>query len=271
MKTEVIGLDGKKKKEIELPKFFSSTIREDIVLKVLEAKRKIQPYSNSPLAGRQQNAQGKIVHRRHVWRSGYGYGISRVPRKILSRRGSRFVWQAAEIPNAVGGRRSHPPKNKENNAKINKKELRIALISCLTATTKIEELKKRYKTLEEDLKLPLIVESKLTGIKKTKEFFSAIKKILGEKIYSLAIKKKKIRSGRGKMRGRKYKSNAGALIVIGDNEKLKIKGVDIKPARQVSVIDFAAKNGIGRLTIYTEKAIEDLKKRLEGKNEDNKN
>ena len=31
-----------------------------------------------------------------------------------------------------------------------------------------------------------------------------------------------MRSGKGKLRGRKYKSNAGLLIVTGNNEKLKI-------------------------------------------------
>ena len=53
MKTEVYDIHGKKAKEIELPKIFSEKIREDIVAKVLEAKKIKQPYSPSPMAGNQ--------------------------------------------------------------------------------------------------------------------------------------------------------------------------------------------------------------------------
>src|SRR3989338_1919215 len=106
MKTQVLDINGQAKKIIELPKFFENEIREDIVSKVLEAKKRQQPYSPSPVAGKQHAAKGKIVHRRHVWRSGYGRGQSRVPRKMLSQKGTRFNWVAAEVPNARGGMRT---------------------------------------------------------------------------------------------------------------------------------------------------------------------
>ena len=80
-----------------MPNFFSAKIRDDIVSKILEAKKNKQPYAPSPVAGKQHAARGKVVHRRHVWRSGYGKGISRVPRKIMSRRGEQFNWVAAEV------------------------------------------------------------------------------------------------------------------------------------------------------------------------------
>ena len=51
------------------------------------------------------------------------------------------------------------------------------------------------------MKLPIIVESKITGLK-TKEVLSSLKKILGN-LYSVALQKKKVRSGKGKSRGRK--------------------------------------------------------------------
>ena len=92
----------------------------------------------------------------------------------------------------------------------------------------------------------------------------SLKKILGEKLFEVAIKKKKIRSGRGKLRGRKYKSNAGLLIVIGKNEKLKTNAFDVASTKTLSVIDLA-KGGAGRLTIYTEEAIKDLNERFGGK------
>ena len=98
MKTQILNLEGKKVKEIEMPKYFSSEIRKDIVAKDLETKKKQQPYAPNLMAGKQHTAKGKMVHRRHVWRSGYGRGQSRVPRKIFSRKGSQFNLEAAEVP-----------------------------------------------------------------------------------------------------------------------------------------------------------------------------
>lgn len=264
MKTKVLDIHGKKTKEIQLPSFFSRSIRRDIIAKVLEAKKSKQPYSSSPVAGKQHSASGKIVHRRHVWKSGYGRGISRIPRKITSRRGSQFNWIGAEISSTRGGRRSHPPKSISmiNTKKINKKELKIALISALVSTINKKEVAKKYERLnEKELeRLPLIVESKLTTLK-SKELKSSLKNILGEKIFEVISKKKSVRSGRGKSRGRKYKKNAGLLLITGKEEKLKTNSFDVVNVNNLSVLDLA-KGEIGRLTLYTEQSIKDLGEKL---------
>ncbi len=262
MNCQVFGINGKKIKEIKLPEVFKKEIREDIVAKVLEAKKHLQPYGASPVAGKQHAAKGKIVHRRHVWRSGYGRGISRVPRKIFSQKGSQFVWEAAEVPQARGGMRAHPPKpiSKINTKKINKKELKIALESAIASTANKELIIKRYSSLKEkDLpSLPLIIESKITSLK-TKELISSIKKLLGE-AFKVCIKKRKVRAGKGKSRGRKYKKSGGLLIVVGKGEKLKTNAFEVASTENLSVLDIA-KGGLGRLTLYTEQAIKDLEKR----------
>ena len=114
------------------------------------------------------------------------------------------------------------------------------------------------------MKVPLIIS--LPEKIKAKELLGGLKKILGEELYAIAIKKKSVRAGKGKLRGRKYKSNAGMLLVIGNSEKEKIKtkSFEIKQAKELSVRDLA-KGGLGRLTIYTENAIKDLSERLRGK------
>ncbi len=264
MKAKILDINGKEKESIDLPKFFSQEIREDLIEKVLEAKKSKQPYAPSPVAGKQHSARGKLVHRRHVWKSQYGRGMSRVPRKILSRRGSQFNWEGAEVPQAKGGMRAHPPKilSMINKRKINKKELKIALASALSATANEKEITKKYESLKDEKikNLPIIVEEKLLTLK-TKELLSSLKKILGEQLFEIALKKKKIRAGKGKLRGRKYKSNAGMLLVTGKNEKLKISAFDIVSTGNLSIMDLA-RGGAGRLTIYTEKAIKELKEKL---------
>lgn len=260
MKIDILNLDGKSKGQIELPKCFSSEIREDIVARVLEAKKRKQPYSPSPMGGKQHSASGIIRHRRHVWKTHYGHGISRIPRKIVSVRGNRFNWIGAEIPSTVGGRRAHPPKvlSMINIKKINKKEMKIAFCSALSATANKNIISKRYSTIEKiNNEVPLVI-SDLNKIK-AKELINNLKKILGKELYSIAIRKKKVRSGKGKLRGRKYKSNAGLLIVIGKDEKLKTKAFEVVSAERLNVSDLA-RGGLGRLTLYTKEAIKDLGK-----------
>ena len=258
MKTKILDIQGKEKGHIELPSCFSQEIREDIVVKVLEAKKNQQPYAPSLVAGKQHSARGKINHRRHVWKSGYGRGASRVPRKIFSRRGSQFNWEAAGIPFARGGMRAHPPKvlGMINSTKINKKELKKAFYSALSATANEKQVIEKYDSIEVVKELPIVTEKEITSLK-TKELLSSLKKILGKNLFNIAIKKKSVRSGKGKLRGRKYKGNAGMLFVIGEKEKLKANAFDVKDVKSLGVTDLA-QGGLGRLTVYTEEAIKEL-------------
>jgi len=260
MKAILLDINGKEKSKIDLPKSFSTKIREDIVAKVLEAKKSNQPYAPSLVAGKQHSASGTIVHRRHVWKSGYGRGMSRIPRMSTSRRGTQFNWVGAEISSTRGGRRAHPPKviSMKNTLMINKKELKIAFESAISATANEKIILSKYATLKNSKisNLPLIVEGKISSLK-TKKLIESLKKILGKELFGVALKKKEIRSGKGKLRGRKYKSNAGLLFVVGKDEKIKTKAFDIRKAQNVSVSDLA-KGGLGRLTIYTENSVKEL-------------
>ena len=264
MKANILDISGKKVKTIDLPSYFSGKIREDLVLKILEAKKRKQPYSPSPVAGKQHSASGKIQHRRHVWKSSYGRGISRIPRKIMTRKGSQFNWVGAEISSVRGGRRAHPPKilSMLNTKKINKKELRLAFISALSSTAKGKEVAKKYERLKDKKidNLPLITDSKLTSLK-TKDLLISLKKIIGNDLFPIVLKKKSVRSGKGKLRGRKYKSNAGLLFVIGEKEKLKTNAFDVVNTKKLGVTDLA-KGGAGRLTLYTEQAIKEIGEKL---------
>ncbi len=258
MKINILNIEGKKIKEIDLPKCFSREIRKDIIAKVLEIKKNKQPYSPSPVAGKQHSASGKIVHRRHVWKSGYGRGSSRVPRKIMSRRGSQFNWVGAEVSAMRGGRRAHPPKvlSMLNTLKINKKELKIALDSAISATANEKEVVRKYKSVSEIKNLPFVIEGKIISLK-TKDILASLKKILGETLFNVSVRKKIVRAGKGKLRGRKYKSNTGMILVIGDKEKLKTNAFEIKNVKNLGVVDLA-RGGPGRLTMYTENAIKEL-------------
>src|SRR3989344_2190948 len=141
MKASVLDINGKEKSKMDLPMVFSEKVREDIVFKVIEAKKRTQPYAPNPLAGNYA-ASGKMSHRRHTWQGHYGKGMSRIPRKVMSRRGTQFNWVGADIPGARGGRRAHPPKilSMLKEKKVNKKELRFAINSLISASEFIANL-----------------------------------------------------------------------------------------------------------------------------------
>ncbi len=259
MKTAIYDVKGQKKGESELPDIFATGIREDIALKCFEALKQPQPYSNYPEAGKRHSASGKISHKRHDWKGHYGKGISRIPRKAIWRRGDQFFWIGAEISSTRGGRRSHPPRAFKREKKINKKEFRRAMNSVIAATADKSYILKRYSSMDkkelDKISTPIVIESNLNDIK-TKEFIALLKNIFSS-LFKHVLKSKEIRAGKGKSRNRKYKSNAGLLLVTAkeENKKIKFKGIDIKPFSEVTISDLYP---LGRLAIYTEKALEEL-------------
>tara|TARA_Y100000034_G_C6667751_1_gene293001 strand:- start:6 stop:557 length:552 start_codon:yes stop_codon:yes gene_type:complete len=182
----------------------------------------------------------------------------------MSRRGSQFNFVGATVPSTKGGRRAHPPKvvGRIKTLRINKKEAKQALISALSATASGKEIVNKYSRLEGEKieNAPFVVESKFAGLR-TKELLTSLKNILGEKLFSIAVPKKSVRAGQGKKRGRKYKQNAGVLIVVGAKEKMKSKTVEIVNVGSLGVTDLA-RGGPGRLTVYTEEAVKYLGEKL---------
>lgn len=251
MKAALFDSKGTKKGEIELPKLFETEIREDLVWKVYEAEKEVQPYAPFEEAGKRHSASGTISHRRHEWKGHYGKGMSRIPRKAMWRRGTQFFWIGAEVSGTRGGRRAHPPKLFHSEKKINKKERLLALNSALAATVNKEYISARYASLDKTEHLPAVIESMPS---KTKDFVSALKNMYAEN-YLKMLKTKAARAGKGNLRGRKSKSNAGILIVVAPTEKANFKGVDIRTTKNLAITDLYP---LGRASIFTKKAIEAL-------------
>jgi len=263
MKIQVLNKEGKKVSEKET-QVFSEPIREDVIRVIVEAERIKHPNSPKYRAGMDISASGTPSKRRHVWKTNTGKGMARLPRKIFSRRGTQFNWEAAVVPSTRGGRRAHPPHGNVNLNKINKKELKKALMSSLSYVSSVAELKKKYSTLSDvdvKTKLPLVVSGEVLNLN-NRDFFVMLEKVLGE-LNNVAVQKKTIRAGIGKMRGRKNKRNAGLLLVIGNEEKFKIKGVEVLKVKELTVSDLAS-NG-ARLCMFSEMAVDNLEEIKKGK------
>lgn len=259
MKLAIITPDNKNSGSVTLPPQFEETVRPDIIQRAQEALASTgrQPYGASPDAGKRPAAW--ISKQRRSYRGCYGHGISRVPRKIMSRNGTRMNWVGAFAPGCVGGRRAHPPKPwKIWERKINKKENRMAIRSAIAATISKELVKNRGHVLPEAY--PFIVSTAFEKIAKAKELMHALHALgLEQELVRCSIKN--IRAGKGKGRGRKYKQRKGPLVVISTSapvQRVNLPGVDVVRVDELNA-HMLAPGAPGRLTLYTEAAVERLR------------
>ncbi len=245
VKVNVYGVDGKSSEKIDLPDIFNTPYRPDLIRKAFNAlhSNKRQPYGADLDAGK-----------RHATASvGKGRGQSRVPRLTQGRR-------AALAPCVVGGRRAHPPKSDRNwTEKINKKEKNLAKKSAIAATADFDIVIKRGHKFDEKITLPVIIDDKFEGIKKTKDIIKALDNLGLYDDVLRSVNGKHIRAGRGKTRGRKYKTPKSILIVAMKDEIQKssknISGVDIVKPDQINIEHLAPGGDPGRLTIFTKSAL----------------
>jgi large subunit ribosomal protein L4e len=248
VKVNIYDVDGKEKEKIDLPELFETDYRPDLIRKTFNVftSNKRKPYGSNPLAGA-----------RHATASvGKGRGMSRVPRLTQGRR-------AALAPGVVGGRRSHPPRSERNwKEKINIKEKLYAQNSALAATADKLTVSKRGHKFDDKLTLPIVIEDKFEKIKKTKKVINILTK-LG--IYDDIIRAsngKHIRAGKGKRRGRKYKTPKSILIISTKDDIKKssnnLVGVDIVNINNVDIQHLAPGGDAGRLTVFTKSALKKM-------------
>jgi len=259
MKLNIKDPTNKDAGSISLPLQFDEEYRPDLIQRAvlsLQARART-PYGAKPTAGKRASAE--LSRRRRKYRGSYGMGISRVPRKILTRRGTRMHWVGAFAPGTVGGRRAHPPKaDKIWTQKINKTENRKAIRSALAATVNRDLVVARGHRTPKDY--PFIISTDFETITKTRDAITAFSALsLGEEL--ARADQKKVRAGKGKVRGRKYKRRIGPLVVVSStNTKIalaarNIPGVDIVCVAELNAEVLAPGTHAGRITLYTEAAI----------------
>ncbi len=263
MKLKIINTANNEVGTHELPIQFSEPVRDDLIRRAVVAilANKRQAYGTDPEAGQKQST--KLSRRRKDWKASYGHGISRVPRKTMSRNGTRFNWTGALAPMTVGGRVAHPPKSdKIWDQKINKKEKRKAIRSALSATILKELVQERGHIIPTTY--PFALDNSFEQIQKTKDILASLEKIGFEQELE-RVQKRSVRAGRGKTRGRKYKATRGMLLVTSDICPLtkaaqNIIGVETISVRKLNAESLAPGTHAGRLTLFTDAALAIIEK-----------
>jgi large subunit ribosomal protein L4e len=260
----IYSLKGKAVGKMDLPGVFKTEYRPDLIQKAVVAlqSEKRQPYGIDVYAGFKTSAD-YFGRRKGNYRMTVNRGMSRLPREKQPNAG---LGKVRVIPSSVKGHRAHPPKNKDYTKNMNHKEYNFALKSAIAATQVKELVTARGHITEGITEIPLIVEDLFEKTAKTKEVL--------EILYALGLtaelertKDPKIRAGRGKMRGRKYKEKKAALIVVGKDEGIiksarNIPGIDVATVDELDVEMLAPGTHPGRLTIWTKSALENLDKMI---------
>jgi len=247
---KVYNLEGKPAGKMELPLVFATPFRPDVIKRAVLAMQSnsFQRQGRDPMAGKRTTAESR----------GTGLAMARVPR-VKGGAGT-----AAFAPGTVGGRQGHPPTSQKTIVKrISKKEKHLALNAAIAATALKEVVIKRGHAIEDVLEIPLIVTDDLENLKRTKEVEQALIHLgVLSDIYRVK-ESRKIRAGKGKKRGRKMKQAVGPLLVVSENKGIieaarNIPGVDIAILKDLNVELLAPGAHAGRLTIWTNGAVERL-------------
>lgn len=257
-KVPVLNLECKEVELVELPRVFDTLPREDLVKR---AYIHLMTHALQP-----KGASKASAHKYSVESWGAGYGMARIAR--IKGGGTGKAVAGGFVPSAVGGRPTHPPKpEKKIHKKLNKKEKLASLLSAIALTAIPDAVRSRGHKLPDDLKLPIVVTDDIEDISKTKELRAFLER-LGLKNELERCEKKKIRAGKGKMRGRRYKHRVGPLIVCMNDRGIKkatsgLPGIDFTKLSELSVLHLAPGAKPARLVIWSKSALLSLDSKLE--------
>lgn len=264
MKLNILDKTGKKVGDFDFN--VKADVRDDVFKKAVIAEFSLfrQEKGADPLAGKRSAIN--LSKRRKAFRTTYGKGGSRAPKKVMWARGQQHRYVGAFAGFAVGGRKAHAPKAHKNIIKnLNNREWHKALLSGLMASLNKEIVMGNGQKVPENY--PFVIDSKIEDINKTKEIKSILEK-LGFKDEISRTQTRKVRAGRGTMRNRTYKTKRGPLVVVSSMEKglqkaaRNIQGFDVVSADLLLASDFGMSEKPGRAVIFTQDGAKEFMEEL---------
>ncbi|KAK6309434.1 hypothetical protein J4Q44_G00208970 [Coregonus suidteri] len=209
-----------------MPAVFKAPIRPDIVNFVHTNMRKNsrQPYAVSGLAGHQTSAES--------W--GTGRAVARIPR--VRGGGTHRSGQGAFGNMCRGGRMFAPTKTwRRWHRRINTTQKRYAICSALAASALPALVMSKGHRIEEIPEVPLVVEDKVEGYKKTKEAVLLLKKLKAWNDIKKVYASQRMRAG-----------------------KENIPGITLQNVNKLNLLRLAPGGHVGRFCIWTESAFRKL-------------
>lgn len=240
--------------QVVLPAVFTAPIRPDVVnfVHTNMAKNNRQAYGVSRRAGHQHSAES--------W--GTGRAVSRIPR--IQGGGTQRSGQAAFGNMCRGGRMFAPTRIwRKWHRKINVNQRRFAVASALAASALPALVTARGHRIEKVPEVPLVLEDAVESIAKTAQAVKILAKFGADADVEKVKDSKKVRTGRGKSRNRRYVTRRGPLIVYANANGAEkafrnIPGVELANVERLNLLQLAPGGHLGRFIIWTKSAFEKL-------------
>jgi len=256
------GTEEDSTKQVELPAVFLAPIRPDIVEFVHTSmnKNKRQAYAVNKDAGHQTSAES--------W--GTGRAVARIPR--VPGGGTHRAGQAAFGNMCRGGRMFNPTKTwRKWHRKINTNQKRYAVCSALAASALPSLVMARGHKVDNVPECPLVVDDSVEGVDKTLKAMKVLQALGASDDVEKSKASRQVRSGKGKMRNRRYVQRRGPLVVYGQDNGIakafrNISGVEVSSVESLNLLQLAPGGHLGRFVIFTENALSQLDGIYGGKN-----
>merc|ERR1712038_243976 len=237
-----------------LPAVFRAPVRPDIVSLMHTNLRKNarQAQGVKKIAGEQTSAES--------W--GTGRAVSRIPR--VRGGGTHRSGQAAFGNMCRGGRMFAPTKTwRRWHRPINQKQRRYALCSALAASAIPALLIARGHKIEQIPEVPVVCTNAIESLTKTKAAVALLKQLNAYDDVEKCQNSKQIRSGKGKMRNRRYVMRRGPLVIYNEDHGIKqafrnLPGVELISVDRLNLLKLSPGSHLGRFCIWSEGAFAKL-------------
>jgi len=257
-------------KQVELPAVFLAPIRPDIVQFVHTSmnKNKRQAYAVYSNEASGHNDQAGMQTSAESW--GTGRAVARIPR--VPGGGTHRAGQAAFGNMCRGGRMFNPTKTwRKWHRKINVNQKRYAVCSALAASALPSLVMARGHKIDNVPECPLVVDSEIEAVDKTIKAMKVLASIGAIDDVEKSKASRQIRSGKGKMRNRRYVQRRGPLVVYGEDNGIRkafrnISGVELCDVTALNLLQLAPGGHLGRFVVFTESAFGKLDALYGGKN-----
>jgi len=239
---------------VPLPAVFKAPIRPDIVnfVHTNVNKNARQAYGVYVHAGEQTSAMS--------W--GTGRAVARIPR--VRGGGTHRSGQAAFGNMCRGGRMFAPNKTwRKWHRKVNQNQRRYATVSALASSALPSLVMARGHRIENIDEVPLVIADSAESLKKTKDAVALLKQVAAYDDVAHSKASKRVRSGKGKLRNRRYVQRKGPLVVYNNDDGItqamrNIPGVELANVERLNLLRLAPGGHLGRFIIWTEGAFRRL-------------
>jgi large subunit ribosomal protein L4e len=142
---------------------------------------------------------------------------------------------------------------------VNTNQKRYAVASAVAASALPALVMARGHIVSEVPEFPLVVDSNVQSITKTKDAKALLESVGAYDDVVKAKNSKQLRSGKGKMRNRRYTHRKGPLIVFAEDEGLtrafrNLPGVDVANVERLNLLQLAPGGHLGRFIVWTAQA-----------------